>query len=745
MCINLYPFNSFIQWNCRSLMQKSFDLKHIINIIKPIGVCLQETFYITNENLVQLKRDFKDFDIYLLNRNRIGPANPRGGVGIMVHKSVPHQTLQLDTQLEAIAINITFHGKLISICSLYLPNPQVFTANQLTHLSSQLNPNHLLLGDFNAHNTLWGSATTDYAGTKLSEFIATMDNVLLNTGEPTRICRATGNLSHIDVSLASPRLSLDITWRTYTDPLGSDHIPIILTLGEENICDNNFIPLCLYKCKDVEWSGYTSLATIDISGNNINEIYTNLRTSIINAAELSLPKISTNKNRILVPWWRPECRTAIKLRNKAYHKFNQSPTEENHIIYKKYRALARLVIRTAKKQSWRDFVSQINKDTPTKVIWNYIKRINGKNSSYPIFLIINGEAISDPKIVAEHIANQFQSVSDDSNYSNIYKAHKIQSETPLDFTSNGYKSYNENFSIGELLFVLGKVRGSSAGPDGIRYEMIQHLSPLNKVKLLEFFNEIWQSHQYPREWTTATTVPIPKPDKDLKDPSSYRPIALTNMLCKVMERLVNRRLNHFLEKNKLINPMQSGFRKGKNTHHNLLALEHDIKKSMTDNNFTVAVFLDIEKAFDMCPRWGILKRLHDMGLRGNLPIFIKNFLSLRLFRVKVGNKLSTIKCQVNGVPQGSVLSPTLFIIMINDLLTNPPPGIKISLFADDVLLWISSPYLETCFHNLQTTLNILEIWSNRWGLRFSPTKTKAVIFKRPQLSNSLRFRDHPKV
>merc|ERR1712055_108726 len=111
--------------------------------------------------------------------------------------------------------------------------------------------------------------------------------------------------------------------------------------------------------------------------------------------------------------------------------------------------------------------------------------------------------------------------------------------------------------------------------------------------------------------------------------------------------------------------------------------------------------------------------------RGNLPIFIKNFLSLRLFRVKVGNKLSNIKCQVNGVPQGSVLSPTLFIIMINDLLTNPPPGIKISLFADDVLLWISSPYLETCFHNLQTTLNILEIWSNRWGLRFSPTKTKA--------------------
>ena len=60
--------------------------------------------------------------------------------------------------------------------------------------------------------------------------------------------------------------------------------------------------------------------------------------------------------------------------------------------------------------------------------------------------------------------------------------------------------------------------------------------------------------------------------------------------------------------------------------HNLLNLEHDIKISMSKNNFTVAIFLDIEKAFDMCPRWGILKKMYDLGLRGNLPIFIRNFL-----------------------------------------------------------------------------------------------------------------------
>ena len=113
----------------------------------------------------------------------------------------------------------------------------------------------------------------------------------------------------------------------------------------------------------------------------------------------------------------PECRKAIKLRNRAYHKFDRSPTKENHIIYKKYRALARLVIRTAKRRSWRDFISLINKDNPISTIWKYVKRINGKNASHPIYLIIDGVAISKPQIVAENIAQYFESVSADENYS----------------------------------------------------------------------------------------------------------------------------------------------------------------------------------------------------------------------------------------------------------------------------------------------------------------------------------------
>ena len=212
-----------------------------------------------------------------------------------------------------------------------------------------------------------------------------------------------------------------------------------------------------------------------------------------------------------------------------------------------------------------------------------------------------------------------------------------------------------------------------------------------------------------------------------------------------MERLVNRRLCTYLENNNIIHPMQSGFRKSRSTVHNLIHLEHDIKKSLAMDDFTVAVFLDIEKAFDMCPRWGILKRMHDIGLRGNLPNFINNFMDVRKFKVKVGNRLSSQHIQQNGVPQGSVLSPTLFLLMIKDVLTNPPPGVRISLFADDIVLWISSHYLQTCMYKLQLALSALQNWSDMWGLRFSPAKTKAMIFVRPITANTLRYRAHAQI
>ena len=109
--------------------------------------------------------------------------------------------------------------------------------------------------------------------------------------------------------------------------------------------------------------------------------------------------------------------------------------------------------------------------------------------------------------------------------------------------------------------------------------------------------------------------------------------------------MVNNRLKNHLENKKLLNKAQSGFRTNRSTFDNLIKLENDIQISKSHNEYTMALFLDIEKAFDMCSRWGILKQMHSMGFRGKLPIFIENFLKDRTFKVKVNNSFSDIKPQ----------------------------------------------------------------------------------------------------
>ena len=156
--------NTVLQWNCRSLWDKRFKLKHFISIMQPIVICLQETFFLTQPQLDSLRDLFKSFDFYIFNRVRPDLVRPLGGVGIVVHKTVPHRSLQLNTPHEAIAVEALLYSKYVNICSLYLPNRQGFTVDSLIHLSSQLGNHHLILGDFNSHNQLWGSIQTNYRG-----------------------------------------------------------------------------------------------------------------------------------------------------------------------------------------------------------------------------------------------------------------------------------------------------------------------------------------------------------------------------------------------------------------------------------------------------------------------------------------------------------------------------------------------------------------------------------------------------
>ena len=192
--------------------------------------------------------------------------------------------------------------------------------------------------------------------------------------------------------------------------------------------------------------------------------------------------------------------------------------------------------------------------------------------------------------------------------------------------------------------------------------------------------------------------------------------------------MINRRLIEYLENNKLLTPIQCGFRKNRSTIDHLIRLDTYIRKAFTENKVTVGVFFDLAKAYDTTWRHGIVSDMHKMNLRGKLPQYIVKFLGERKFRVVVNNSISEEHVQEAGVPQGSILSVTLFAIKINSLASVIPQDIHKSLFVDDVQIAFSGYNMHQVLTKLQPTINRISNWANQNGFTFSPTKTHCITF-----------------
>jgi len=195
--------------------------------------------------------------------------------------------------------------------------------------------------------------------------------------------------------------------------------------------------------------------------------------------------------------------------------------------------------------------------------------------------------------------------------------------------------------------------------------------------------------------------------------------------------MVNSRLVWYLEKNKLISSAQSGFRKHRSTTNQLVRLETFIREAFIQNQHATAIFFDLEKAYDTTWKHGILKDLYDTSLRGRLPLFIAGFLYDQQFKShRVGGMYSKPYEQETGVPQGSVLSVTLFCLKINSIVKELPASVTCSLYVDDFLICYRSKYIHIIERHLQQSLNKIEHWANTNGFRFSSSKTVCMHFSR---------------
>ncbi|GFV94168.1 probable RNA-directed DNA polymerase from transposon X-element [Trichonephila clavipes] len=514
------------------------------------------------------------------------PSTVSGGVCIFTSLDVPSSALPLHTSLQAVAVRI-HSTSLITVCCLYLPPNTVIHQHDLNNLLDQLPAPFIILGDFNGHSTLWGSAKTNPRGRQIEQVLSDHCLCLLNHEEPTYFHEPTRSFHTIDLAICSPSLLPHLNLSVEKDLYNSDHFPVILS-HDSDPGGKTFPPTYSYRRAD--WAFFTQLAVITdamVKTESVNTAVQEVTNVLIAAADLSIPKVSSHSFQRYKPWWNANCQTAYKNQRKLWGIFRIYPTTENLLAFKKAKANARRVRRRSQRQSWIRYVSSLTSSTSSKQLWKKVKAANG-----------------------------------------IYREFSF----PILQTSNSIFS-----------------------------------SPVEIANIL-----VWKEHCFPSSWREAIVIPILKPGKVATDPLSYRPIALTSCFCKTFERMVNTRLVYVLEKEECISPLQSGFRKGRSTLDNLVFLESQIRDAFVRRNHLVSLFFDIENAYDRTWRYGILRNMYDFGLRGNLPIFIFNFLAVRYFTVRIGHSSSHKFIQDQGVPQGSVLSVTLFNIHMSNILHQLP-------------------------------------------------------------------------
>jgi len=712
--------SSILQWNIRGYRANYGDLTFLLRELEPKCICLQETML-----GAATPRPPSGYAIRTFSPNN--QAIPGDGLAILIHESHSITDLNLNTPLQAMALR-TGLNRQITICNIYIsPNEQI-QQHHITDLISQLPPPFLMLGDFNAKHTIWGDDVSDPRGRIIEQVLLDHDVSIMNTGEPTHHHIHSNSLNALDLSLCSPCLLPLFRWQVLDDPHGSDHFPVTITEIEPEAVQR--LPRLLLR--KANWANFRKDTEMQPLENEqledkISKIYDVLR----NATNRNIPKSNgTQKRR--VPWWNEECSRVNWERKRALRRYQRTNSLVDKITYNRWTAIARATKREARLTSWQNYVSTINSDTPMTKIWSRVQKMTGryKRQNAPCLSSANGPTAC-PNQVAEILAGHFATVSSSNNYTPNFMRIKTQAEAEnLNFSGGDQLNYNSPITMKELKGALKETRNTSPGADEIRYEMLKHLHPSALENLLRVFNHVWENKTYPSSWRSAVVLAFPKPGKPQMEASSYRPIALTSCVGKLLEKIVNIRLMNYLESNSLLSPYQSGFRRNRSAPDALIRLSSDILETFRRKEHMVCVFFDLTKAYDTTWRFGIIKKIHEVGIRGRMANFIMNFLNDRNFCTKVGQSISTVHQQEEGVPQGSVLSCALFALAVDNITRDLPRDVKCSLYVDDFMIYSSSKYLPTLERRLQLAVNTVMRWTTEHGFTISEPKTVAVHFNR---------------
>lgn len=433
-------------------------------------------------------------------------------------------------------------------------------------------------------------------------------------------------------------------------------------------------------------------------------------------------KIIPRRKKIMKPWITQGLLRCMRHRDKLHKKSNQNPNDETlKITYKRYRNFCNGLLKKLKRQYDRDNISNAGNDS--KRLWKAIKDITNtsKTKNYPKELL---SAEITPQVAVNKVNEYYVKVGE-SLAERIPQTNDGENETINDKSSN-----NNSFFLGDTdereveQIIMGLRTTCAMGVDQISNKILKDFKDFLVPPITFIFNQCLQLGIFPRDLKVSKVLPIHK-GGDRDRVNNYRPISILPSLSKILEKIINKRLVNYLEKNNVLSKNQFGFRQNKSTDDAVLSLTEFVATKLDNSKKCISIFIDLAKAFDTVSVPLLMNKLEKIGIRGAQLELFKDYLSERHQCVSIGEHTSALLPILYGVPQGSILGPTLFLIYINNLLSM---NMKLISYADDTALLFSADSWEEAFTEAQRGFNAVGSWLRRNLLSLNVEKTKYMTF-----------------
>ena len=756
---------TLVQLNVRGITNKQRELLDFINTVagkeKIDIVLLQETWLTENSiPLVQMP-GYKQF-----HQARTGK---RGGrVSVLISNELTCRKLNdlchCESFLESCTVEIKLPKHNLIVSSVYRPpNTNEHKFNDLIEkLVKTVNrkSSHSLIGL--DHNLDLLKSNQHKPTQTFIEVVLENSHIPCIT-RPTRITKSSATL--IDNILVGRDIYNNINCGIALSDL-SDHFPCILTW--RNIIKQKKNCITFQTKKMQKDSMHKIRSDLDCNWellnatNNVNQcydIFNEQLNSVINKyVEEKTVKISYKKI-IKEPWLTKGIIESNKKQLCLYNQWLLNKKATDHDRYKQYRDTLRKIKRHHKIDFYNRQCERYKQNS--KKLWSTINELCGKSndkSTSISYITIDGIKQYDSKKISNEFANFFASIGE-RYATNTPKSNRNVTEYLSKISQNPksiFLSPCTEYEVKQLINSLENKK--SSGHDGISNITLKDLRDVLARPLCIIFNHSLINGSFPDIMKQADVIPLHKCG-NIHIIDNYRPISLLTTISKILEKIVYKRVYTFLDTTNQIYVSQYGFRSKHSCEQAVSELVGNILKGKEKNEHTLAVFLDLSKAFDTLEYDTLFKKLDLYGIRGTALNWFKSYLTDRTMRTKcnINSKsiLSENKPVTYGAPQGSCLGPLLFLIFCNDLHLNLEYT-KCILFADDTTIFYSDRNVSLLIAAVEHDLMILNDWFKANKLTLNKKKSVCILFKSIQRINfdlpsglkidneEIRFVDHTK-